>query len=284
MDHKNLEYFTEKCQLSECQIWYAECLSKFQFKVMYQAGILNGAANALSHIMPPEGGDNALHDPLLPMIEPLALQATWVEAPELPALTARIQSAYGANTITSALMEQLKQNPRSLEDYALIDGILFHGGRVVVPADQEVQHEILAQCHDSPAAGHFSIQKTFELVSQTYEWPDLRSFIKKYISTCDTCLWSKTSHQKPYGFLQSLPIPETPWSSVSMDFIMQLPLSDSFTAILVIVDHLTKMVHFALTTSNVDAASTMSLFLSRVVTAHGVPDDIVSDHGLTFAA
>jgi len=283
-DHKNLEYFAEKCQLSECQICYAEHLSKFQFKVVYCTGVLDGAADALSHIVPPEEGDSVLHDPLLALIESLALQAAQEEAPELPALTTRIQSAYGADTSTSALVEQLKQNPMSLDGYALVDGILFHEGQVVIPANQEVQCEILVQCHDSPAAGHFGIQKTFELVSRTYEWPDLRSFVKKYVSTCDTCLQNKTSHQKPYGFLQSLPIPETPWSSVSMDFIVQLPPLDSFTAILVVINHLTKMAHFALTTSDVDAAGMVSLFLSHVVATHGVPDDIVSDHGSTFAA
>jgi len=42
------------------------------------------------------------------------------------------------------------------------------------------------------------------------------------------------------GFF-SLP---SPWSSISMDFIMDLPPFDSFDSILVVVDRSSKMVHF----------------------------------------
>ena len=44
----------------------------------------------------------------------------------------------------------------------------------------------------------------------------------------------------PYGLLKQLPILEKPWNSISMDFIEQLPSSSGFTAILVIVDWLSK--------------------------------------------
>lgn len=67
-----------------------------------------------------------------------------------------------------------------------------------------------------------------------------------------------------------------------MDFIVQLLPSESFTVILMVVNHLTKMAHFTPTTSKVDAAGTVSLFLSHIVAAHGIPDDIVSDQGSTF--
>ena len=68
------------------------------------------------------------------------------------------------------------------------NGLLFQKGVIVIPADAEVQCKILVQCHKTPAMGHFRIQKTFKLVSQTYEGPDLRSFVEKYVSTCNACL------------------------------------------------------------------------------------------------
>jgi hypothetical protein len=69
-----------------------------------------------------------------------------------------------------------------------------------------------------------------------------------------------------------------------MDFITQLPDSKGFTAILVVVDRLTKMAHFIPTTNEIDANSTVSLLMSRVVSAHGLPDDIVSDRDKTLTA
>lgn len=68
------------------------------------------------------------------------------------------------------------------------------------------------------------------------------------------------------------------------DFIVQLPLSNGYTAILVVVNRLTKMAHFIPTTDDVDAATTVELFLQHIVAKHGLPDDIVSDRGTTFVA
>ncbi|XP_028799331.1 uncharacterized protein LOC114754688 [Neltuma alba] len=52
-------------------------------------------------------------------------------------------------------------------------------------------------------------------------------------------------HQKPAGELQPLDIPEWKWDSVSMDFIVGLPMTaGKHDAMWVIVDRLTKSVHF----------------------------------------
>jgi len=134
-----------------------------------------------------------LHEPILPRIEPWALQAVVATGPETEGLMVKIQSAYSTDPATMTLLEKLRQDDKEINNYALVDGLLFHQGHVVVLADPKVQHEILAQCHDAPATGHYGIQKTFKLVSWTYEWPTMRSFIKKYVSTCDTCLQNKTS-------------------------------------------------------------------------------------------
>jgi len=42
-------------------------------------------------------------------------------------------------------------------------------------------------------------------------------------------------------------IPEKPWIYILVDFITKLPLAQGYDSILVVVDRLTKMVHFILT-------------------------------------
>jgi len=39
-------------------------------------------------------------------------------------------------------------------------------------------------------------------------------------------------------------IPERPWTHISAEFITKLPLAQGYDSILVVVDRLTKMVHF----------------------------------------
>ena len=87
------------------------------------------------------------------------------------------------------------------------------------------------------------------------------------------------------GLLQPLPIPERPWSSVSLDFITDLPRTNAgFDAILVVVDRLTKMAHFIPTVTTVDAPGTAELMLREVVRLHGLPQTLVSDRDPRFVS
>lgn len=65
---------------------------------------------------------------------------------------------------------------------------------------------------------------------------------------------------------------------------MQLPPSQGHTAILVVVDRLTKMAHFIPTKDEVNAEEIVKLLLSKVFSLHGLPDDIVSDRGSVFTS
>ena len=63
-----------------------------------------------------------------------------------------------------------------------------------------------------------------------------------------------------------------------MDFITQLPETrKGHDAILVFVDRLSKMVHFAPTRTDVSAKGVAQLFFEHVFRLHGLPKDIVSD-------
>ena len=64
----------------------------------------------------------------------------------------------------------------------------------------------------------------------------MQKFIQDYCKSCTNCHRSKSTQHKPYGMLKQLPIPKKPWNSISMDFIEQLPSSDGYMSILVIVD------------------------------------------------
>ena len=81
----------------------------------------------------------------------------------------------------------------------------------------------------------------------------------------------------PFGLLNPLPIPSKPWSSLSLDWITDLPPSNYHDAILVVVDRLTKMAIFIPTTKSILAPDVATLFIQHVVRVHGVPDTLVSD-------
>ena len=68
-------------------------------------------------------------------------------------------------------------------------------------------------------------------------------YIGKYISTCDMCLQTKFTCQLPSRELHPLPIPDMPWDTASVDFIVELPESNGKDTIMVVVDSVTKCSH-----------------------------------------
>ena len=108
--------------------------------------------------------------------------------------------------------------------------------------------------------------------------------VKDYVQSCTTCAWSKALRHHPYGLLKQLPIPEKPWNSISMDFIEQLPSSSSFTAILVVVDRLSKQSIFIPTHDTITSPELAKLFLLHVFSKHGVPTHVTSDWGTEFVS
>jgi len=68
------------------------------------------------------------------------------------------------------------------------------------------------------------------------------------------------------------------------DFITKLSLDQGYDSILVVVDRLTKMVHFIPTTEKTSAEELAWLFRDNVWKLHGLPESIIADREPQFAA
>jgi len=77
---------------------------------------------------------------------------------------------------------------------------------------------------------------------------------------------------------------EKPWVHILADFITKLPPVQGYDSILVVVDWLTKMVHFIPTTEKTSAEGLARLFRDNVWKLHGLPESIILDRGPQFAA
>ncbi len=133
-----------------------------------------------------------------------------------------------------------------------------------------VRTELISSYHDDPLNGHFGIDKTRELIARKYSWPTLRRDVEAYVTGCDVCLASKAVRYKPYGDLQSLPVPTHRWKDLSMDFFTGLPIStnwkgDTYDSILVIVNWLKKMVNYEQVKVTIDALGLAEVILDLVV-------------------
>ena len=117
----------------------------------------------------------------------------------------------------------------------------------------------------------------------------MRTDVEKCIQGSDICMSSKAQKHKPYSSLQSLPVATHKWKDLNMDFVTKLPKSKDwrrveYDSIFVIVNRLTKMVHYKLVLTTLDAEQLAGELIEIVIKYHGLPDSIVTDQGSLFTS
>jgi len=151
--------------------------------------------------------------------------------------------------------------------------------KVYVLKDEELRTEVIQLHHDVPAAGHGERWKMVELVTRNYWWPGVTRDIGKYVEEYDLCQRMKNRTEEPAGKLKLSEVPKKPWSHLTVDFIMKLPVVAGKDAVLVICDRLSKMTHFVVTTEGMSAEGLARLFQDNVWKLHGLLESVVSDRG-----
>ena len=111
----------------------------------------------------------------------------------------------------------------------------------------------------------------------------LADWIRDYVRSCDECQHSKPPRHAKYGLLQPLEVPYAAGSSISTEFITQLPESQGKTQILVVVDRFTKMARFIGLHENATEKDVADTFLGEVRKLHGLPTEIISDKDAKFS-
>ena len=109
-----------------------------------------------------------------------------------------------------------------------IDDVVHYDGKVYVLQNPTLCNAVISQYHDDVFAGHFGKSRTAELMQQSYNWPGTVRDVQCYCHDCVECQKVKPSHHKLYRLLNSLPVPTELWHTVTMDFIMDLPLSSTY--------------------------------------------------------
>ena len=157
--------------------------------------------------------------------------------------------------------------------------------RLCVPKSQ-VQF-VLEWIHESPhEAAHGGYIKTLERMRELFFWKGMNRSMERFCETCDVCQKTKVDRTKKMGALRPSHIPSRPFETISLDLITGLPPSgdERYTAILVIVDKLTKFALFIPTHDTLSQEGFAKVFVERVVHVYGMPHRIIADRDRRWAS
>lgn len=241
-------------------------LLRFDYEILYTPGRSNHVADALSRC---QGSTEAIY---------LAISTC------KPVLLEQLQHFYDSHDVGCALLAKFQDPSQTATDFAIQQGILYHKGRIFIPAETGLRPQLLEEFHSSPTGGHSGVKRTLVHLAAAFAWPNMAREVKIWVRECVACQAHKYSTQKPFGLLQPLPIPAQVWEDIAMDFITHLPTVHGKSVIWVIVDRLSKFAHFIALPTSFTAASIASVFLVDIHRLHEMPKSIVSDRDRVFVS
>jgi RNase H-like domain found in reverse transcriptase/Integrase zinc binding domain len=262
-DHRSLHHLLTQTIQTPKQQQFLSKLVGYDFSIKYKLGTSNAAANALSRVH--ETDNNSPTEALMALSKPLSLDFGCLH-------TEFLQDDH-----TKQIIHGLGDSPSNWPNWTYTDGLLRNKGRLYLLTSSSLIPALLADYHSSPLGGHSGFLRTFKRLAPYFLWKGMRTAVEQFVSTCDVCQKCKPTNHFPYGMLQPLPIPTAIWTDLSMDFITHLPPSTGYTAILVVVDRLSKGVHLAPLPSHYTATRIAQIFWDTVGKLHGMPNSIVSN-------
>ena len=279
-DHNNLVKFETSQQINRRQFRWAQTLFDYNFKIFHRPGRISQQPDALSRKA--EFRINTKDKPYVKLFQRFNSESSSTDL--CSTLTIGVdQELFDSIKSATKNFKTTEQGLGLINSQVVKDDEEFLTYKdLIYPPTQDLQLKIIELRHDSTTSAHFGFAKCYELITRDFNWPSLRKMLKKYIAGCDTCARNKSRRQKPYGLLQPLPIPDRPFSGISMDFIVDLPKSNGFDSILVIKDRLTKYALFSPCDKGITASQTANLFINEFFKLFGLPDEIVTDRGTQF--
>ena len=297
--HQNLTYFKKAVSLNRRKARWAEELISYKFNQFYHKGSSNHTSDILSRcpaLTSRDGGTPAAGP------QTLLRKEQWVDIGTMQLDNNNPKEInIGAIAIEQLLpeaKERIKENALLDEGYIAICKLLSSGGKI--DEHYEIQDRLLCWKNrlyspkglgkrimnserNSGMAGHFGRERTMELPSRNFYWPNMEMDIRKYCNQCNNCQRMKAPRHAKHGLLHPIELSCKPWTHISTNFITDLPESESVMMILVIVDRFTKMAHF-IPLKKKDSPTVARAYLENIWKYHGFAEDVVSDRDGTFTS
>lgn len=196
-DHFSLKFLQSQKSISRMHARWLQFLQRFNFVLKHTSGNVNKVVDALSR-----------KGTLLTLLQG-----------EITAFD-HITDLYATDQDFKHIWEKCLLHQPCL-DYHILDRFLFKGNCVCI-SHTSLRESIIKELHSNGLAGHFGRDKTIIAVSSKFFWPQLNKDVNNFVRRCFICQTSKGNSQNT-GLYTPLPIPNTIWEDLSMDFVLGIP-------------------------------------------------------------
>ena len=253
---------------------WAVCLSAYSYDIKFKPTAQHCNADGLSRLpLHSVCSETSLSEPSVFNIHQLdSLPVTAVQlaaATRTDPVLSQVYS-YTLKGWPAKVGDEFKPFSTRKGELSVQNGCLLWGTRVVIPFKQ--QQRILDDLHRD----HPGITKMKAVSRSYFWWPGLDSNIEMLVKSCQECQAVKNA--PPVAPLHPWVWPTKPWQRVHVDFAGPFQGSMFFVA----VDAHSKWPEVHLMSSTT-TAKTLDV-LRKIFSAHGLPDQIVSDNGPQFVS
>ncbi len=151
--------------------------------------------------------------------------------------------------------------------------------RLCIPPS--VATDILGIAHGE---GHPGFSRCFEIISRSWFIRGLTKLLRSFIRHCPECLALQTRRHPPYGSLQPIESPPVPFFTLTLDFVLALPLSkEGYNAIMSVTCKFSKRVTLMEGADTWSAEQWAHAFLKRLdLIDWGLPGELITDRDPKF--
>jgi len=306
-DHANLQYYREPQKLGPRVNGYVVELAEYHIQLVYKPGATN-QANGLSQQLDlvPEDNDELIivlpdHLFIPPEAPTKQFTATRMKAEDYNSDTTAVESDTENTPLKARAtletspsgydLDALVHSTQKMEDKTIRRWRMAHtlsksgdlwtkDSAFVVVGNNALKRGVISLFHDSTMAGHPGITKTLAAIKPYYWWPGIKNFVTEYVKGCATCQMTKVNTQptRPPLFPITTEEGALPFQTISLDFIVKLPLSDGYDTILTITDYdCSKVAIFIPCNEEIDATGVAKVYATYVFPHYGLPRKVISD-------